>query len=295
MGGSISATALRRRSSSARRALGSFTRLLESVVVSEREAARGMLGTLDPRSKLIGAGVLLVAISLLHDLRTIAACWAVCAAAAVALGTRARRLAGLLVVPLLFSIAVSLPAVLNVVTPGRPVALICNLPRTLGPVRLPEVLAVTDSGLVVAARLVVRVGACVTIVAAAVLTTRRHHIVQALGSLGFPKPFVSVLTMMERYLEVLVRAAQQIHLARISRTIATQGLRQEHSWVAAGMGSLYRRSREMTEDVYSAMIARGFTGGHVPARQAPMASRDWVCLVACAAFGAALIILERRF
>jgi energy-coupling factor transporter transmembrane protein EcfT len=71
---------------------------------------------------------------------------------------------------------------------------------------------------------------------------------------------VTLLSMMERYLWVLARAAEEIHLAKASRSIARGSLRDEQAWVAAGIGSLFRRTRALGHEVYLAMISRGYTG-----------------------------------
>ena len=78
--------------------------------------------------------------------------------------------------------------------------------------------------------------------------------------IGIPKIFVTLLTMMERYLGVISRSAEEIHLAKLSRTIQSGSLRQEHNWAAAGIGSLFRRSQSLGHQVYMAMISRGYTG-----------------------------------
>lgn len=267
----------RSRSSSARRALSSFTRLLERLLAHDA-APDGFLQRVDPRAKLIGFGGLLIAVSFVHGPAALAICIACCLIAAMASRVPVRRFAEWLPAPVLFTAVIAAPATLNVITQGRPV---------LG---LPYGLAVTDAGLLVAGRLVLRVTACVSIVALLSLTTRRHRLLQGLRGLGVPRMFVVVLTIMERYLEVLVRAAEHVHLAKLSRTIRPRGLRDEHAWVAAGMGSLFRRSRSLAESVHLAMISRGFTGEFRVLDQGRFGWREVEFLGAVAIFAGALIL-----
>lgn len=268
----------RRRSSSARRALSSFTRLLERMVVHDSAAADGLLQRVDPRAKMIGLGGLLIAVSFVHSPLALAACLAGCLIAAGASRVPPRRFAEWLPAPVLFTAVIAAPAALNLVTRGRPV------------VELPYGLAVTDAGLLVAGRLVLRVTACVSIVALLSLTTRRHDLLQALRGFGVPRMFVVVLTMMDRYLQVVIRAAQQVHLAKLSRTVKSRGLREEHAWVAAGMGSLFRRSRSLAESVHLAMISRGFTGDVRTPDACRFGPREFAFLAAVAV-GIAILIL----
>ena len=268
----------RRRSSSARRALSSFTRLLERMLALDA-CGGGFLQSVDARAKLIGFAGLLVAVSFVHTPLALAACLAGCLVCATVSRVPVRRFLDWLPAPVLFTAVIAAPATLNLITEGRPV------------LALPYGLAVTDSGLFTAGRLVLRVTACVSVVALLALTTRRHRLLQGLRGLGVPRVFVVVLTMMERYLEVIVRAAEQVHLSRISRTVSPRGLRDEHAWVAAGMGSLFRRSRSLAESVHLAMIARGFTGDHHTLSEDRFGVREVAFLVGIAGFAGLLLIL----
>lgn len=272
---------VRRRSSSVRRALSSFTRLLERMLAHDSCADSGFLQRVDPRAKLVGLVGLLVAISFVHSMVALGLCIAICAICALLSRVPLRRFADWIPAPVLFTTVISAPATLSLITKGHPI------------LALPYGLAVTDTGLVTAGRLILRVTACVSVVALLALTTRRHRLLQGLRGLGVPRMFVVVLTMMERYLEVIVRAAEQTHVARLSRTIRPQGLRDEHAWVAAGMGSLFRRSRSLAEAVHLAMISRGFTGEIRVMESQRLSIRDGVFVVGVAAFAAGLLLIGR--
>ena len=238
-----------RRADLARRAAGTFAGLLAELLSAEEASAqRGFLQRMDPRAKIIGVAVLVVMATVLHALPALAALYG--AAVAVALVSRVplRRLARVWLVVPLFSVAIMLPAVLNVVTPGRSV------------LTLAHGLSITSDGLMVAARFVLRAAACVTLVLLLTSTTRPDRLFRGLRCLGVPRLFVMLLSMMERYLWVLARSAEEIHLAKIGRSIGQGSLRDERVWVAAGMGSLFRRTRSLGHEVYLAMISRGYTG-----------------------------------
>ena len=82
--------------------------------------------------------------------------------------------------------------------------------------------------------MVLRATACVCLAMLLAASTSPARLFRGLQGLGVPRVFVMLLGMTERYLAVLLRAAGEIHLAKISRSIAPGRLRQEHSWVAAG-------------------------------------------------------------
>ena len=111
-------------------------------------------------------------------------------------------------------------------------------------------------------------------------TTTARELPVALSRLRVPAVFVSVLTLMIRYIDVLTAEARRMRMARISRGDSPRMLHQVGA-TAKGVGSLFLRSYERGERVYLAMLSRGFDG-RVPQLAvgagctAPASSRQWL-------------------
>jgi len=269
-----------RRHPAVRRGLAAMLRLLAALLDDRPAARRGLLQALDPRVKAPALLGLAVVATLLHGLPALLAVYGVALLLALLSRIPARQLFGAwLLVPLVPALA-ALPAAVNVITPGAPV-----LPLWPGA-------SVTDAGLYVAARLMLRILACVTCTLLLVNTTRPARLFHGLRGLGAPKLAVMLLAMMVRYLAVVARAAEEIHLAKLSRTLLPGTLRQEQTWVAAGMGALFRRTRALGEDVYLAMLARGYTGEAALLETTRPGPREWAFLAAMAAIGAGIWLLD---
>jgi cobalt ECF transporter T component CbiQ len=255
----------------------------------------GALRAADPRAKLLAAAGLIVVATLLRGLLPLAACLVLALAMSVAAKVPGRRLLPVVVAVPLASAALMLPAALNVVSGGSPLLILWRpAGGSLGPWRLPEVVAVTGDGLLVAGRMVLRTTACAALALLLAATTRPQRLLGALRSLGVPQAFVMVLAMAERYLAVLLQSAQELHLARLSRSVAPIGVRREEAWAAAGVGAMFRRTRSLADAVTLAMVSRGFTGEVRLLRPARWRGRDWLLVAAAAAVAAALLILDRR-
>lgn len=270
-----------------RRALNSFARVLEDLLTNEKISTQpGFLQGLEARAKVVGLIGLIFVVTWVHHLTTLmialGAGMALAAASRIPLARLGRSW---LAVPL-FSAAIVAPATLNLVTPGQPVLLLWQPLSS----RWPS-LAITDAGLVVASRFILRTTACVTLALLLTATTPAARLFRGLRALGVPKLIVMLLSMMERYLAVLLRAAQEIHLAKLSRSIAAGTLREEQAWVAAGMGALFRRTQALGHAVYLAMLSRGYTGEVYLLDEPRWRSRDWLFLGGAGAFGALLLLL----
>lgn len=164
------------------------------------------------------------------------------------------RPAALVAASALFSLIVAFPALFAWISPGQ--ALVPPGGPTQG--KTPP-WAVTDTGVYLAARLAMRSTASVAWVALMGHLLPFGKILKGLAAWRVPSLLLALLSMGHRYLQVLSQCAQEMHLARLSRSLAGGDLREEQAWVGAGLGSLYRRTRRLAEEVTLAMVSRGCT------------------------------------
>jgi cobalt/nickel transport system permease protein len=258
-------------------------------------AAGSWLGAVEPRAKTIGLLGLTVGATLLHGLDVLTVLLAVTVALALSCGLGPRHLGRAWLGVPLFSLAIILPATLNVVTGGTPLLTLWRFApgAHLGPWALPAGLTVTREGLVVAARFLLRSTDCVTLVLLLVATTGPGELVAALRRLGMPRAFGMVLAMAQRYLVVLLRAAEGIHLAKVSRTLEAGSLTREQRWVGAGAGILFRRTFRLACEVHAAMVSRGYDGDLQVGPAGRWRARDMAALAGAACLLAVLLVADR--
>jgi len=267
--------------------LGGLTGTLEQTLFAEEIARQdGLLQSLDPRAKLIGALALLIAISASHNLIVIAALYLLTLPIAnrsrVPMGFYLKRV---WVFMPFFTGVVALPALFNVFTPGRPLLTLIDLasPRVY--------LAITLPGVITAAFLLLRVGASVSIAVLLILTTRWATLLKALRVLHVPQAFVLILGMTYRYIYVLLHAANNMFLARKSRVVGRVSSAEERRWLAASMGTLFAKSYELSDQVYLAMQSRGFRGEALVMDALVWRGADWVWLCAFVVVAAAAVLI----
>lgn len=236
--------------------LAGITDTLEQTLFAEEIARQeGLLQSLDPRANLAGALAILLAISLSHNLFVILALYAVtlpvAAASHVPMGFYLKRV---WVFMPFFTGIVALPALFSPFTPGQPLITLLDLasPRVY--------LAITLPGVITAAFLLLRVGASVSVGVLLILTTRWAVLLKALRLLNVPQAFVLILGMTYRYIYVLLHAANNMFLARQSRLVGRMSGAEERGWLGASMGTLVSRSYALSDEVYLAMLSRGFRG-----------------------------------
>ncbi|MHB0999792.1 MAG: cobalt ECF transporter T component CbiQ [Armatimonadota bacterium] len=277
-----------------RRALGSFSEAL-AYQLSGSASCGSWMSKIEPRAKIITILMVIVTATLVHGLLPLALILITGITLALSSGVKIKYFGRVWLGIPLFSLAIILPAVLNVITDGTPVITIWHIDpgMKLGPWTLPETLSVTAPGLIVALRFILRITACVTFASMLTATTEQSALINGLRRLGMPRVFGMVLAMMQRYLSVLLRSAEDIHLAKLSRTISGGTIRSEQRWVAAGMGSLFRRTYRLAEEIHEAMVSRGYDGDIQIRSSGKIYLPDKIWLASSAIFIMVIFILDR--
>lgn len=221
----------------------------------------GTLQRLDPRVKIVAAGLLVVLATVVHHQPVLWSIYVLTLVLAVAsrvpLALFMKRV--WLFVPI-FTGLVVLPATLNIVTPGTPLLVLCRLGGHVGPWALPATLAITRPGVDVATLMVARVAISVSAVVLLTLTTLWTDLLKALRALRVSTIFVMVMEMSYRYVFVLLGMVEETYLAKRARTLRRAPTAVERRWVGSRLGATIQRSRRLTDAVYQAMVARGYSG-----------------------------------
>jgi len=266
------------------RTVGGITANIEHAVFTERHArSAGWLQARDPRAKLVGFLVAIVATSLVGSLVALALLYGAVLAAArasrVPFGFFVKRVwlgipffAGIVVVPAIFFV------------PGDRV-----FDLAVGPAHL----APSWNGLAGGVLLVSRVGVSVSLAVLMVVTTPWADLLKSLRALRTPQVFVLVLSMTYRYIFLFLHTTNGILLARKSRSVGRSSGGEQRRWITGTMGNLMSRAFKMSNDVYAAMLARGFTGEVRVYSTYRMRATDWLSLGGVAAVSVAVVLAAR--
>ena len=254
-----------------------------SIFTEEHARKAGWLQRVDPRAKLGMFLAAVLAASLSSSVVVLVLLYAVVLAAA-----RASRIpfdffvkrvwlgipffAGLIVVPALFLV------------PGPHL-----FELVLGPVTIaPTVPGVTGGVLFVA-----RVGVSVSLAVLLVMTTPWADLLKSLQALRVPGLFILVLAMAYRYIFLFLHLANGMFEARKSRIVARTSGGEQRRWITGSMGGLLNRSVKKSNDVYAAMVARGFSGSIRTFADYRMTRDDWAALAGTVAISAAAVVAQR--
>jgi cobalt ECF transporter T component CbiQ len=230
------------------KSISGFSRVLESVVTTEDIShAPGLLQSLDPRVKLVSFLVFIVGVSLVHSLPVLGGIFVLIIllslASKISPGFFLKRV--LIFVPV-FTLVIAIPALF--LTHGQP------LVHILGKI------VITRQGALSAGFLLLRVTNSLSLGVLLVLTTPWANVLAALRWARMPALIVDILGMTYRYMFLLLHSANAMFLARRSRVIGSFSGSENRRWLGRALATTMVKSQKLSEDVYLAMLARGYQG-----------------------------------
>jgi len=249
------------------RTLSNLVNAMERALDAEGLAkSDGLLQRLDPRIKVVGILALILASALAHRLWVIGAVFAVAVTMAVmsrvSFGILAKRV---WIAIFVFTGVIALPA--PFIIPGREV---WRLPGVGWPF--------TAQGLASACYLVARVETAATLSVLLILCTPWSHVLKALRVLRVPVVFVVTLGMTYRYILLLLQTAHDMFESRRSRMVGKLEAAERRRVAASSAGVLMSKSLQLSGEVYSAMLSRGFRGEVYVLDDFQTSTLDWIML-----------------
>jgi cobalt/nickel transport system permease protein len=246
----------RRKGSFVEKTLGGAATVMRQAMFGEDVAnGPGLLQRIDARVKLVSLLGVLVAAALVRNVEVLAGLYVlalvVAAASHLKLSFFVKRV--WLFIPIFTGVVVA-PATLNIVTKGHVVV-------ALGSWWFGHRIGITSQGLAAAGLIVSRVAVSISIVVLLTITTPWAKLMAALRALYVPRMFIQVVGMAYRYIFYLLGSVDDMYTARRSRMVGAEtDTKAGRSFVAATAGSLFGKAHALSEEVYMAMVSRGYTG-----------------------------------
>ena len=235
---------------------------------------RGFLQSIDPRVKLVTLLALLVFSMLTHNIWVLASIYGclllLAAFSKINILFFLKRV--WIFIPI-FTAVIAIPALF--ITKGEPLLSI-------------GVLTITRQGFWGATFLVSRVATAVSISSLLVLTTEWHKLLFALRFLRVPALIILTLAMSYRYICVLIKLSRDSFLARKSRVIGEVSWKSNLLFLSRTISIMFIRALKLGEDVYLAMMSRGFDGEATLTTQQPLRRMDYGWMLGISALIGAL-------
>ena len=167
-------------------------------------------------------------------------------------------------IALFFGLFISLPASLNIITPGKIIIPLISFsePVHLWIYNIPDVIGITDSGIQVVIIFFLRILNTVAFTMLSVFTTPLNSFIKSFRIIGIPDTFLLIITLAYKYIFILTAIIEETYFAlksRLTGHIKSKGIRE---LIGSRIFFIFRRSASVYENTYMAMLSRGY-GGNV--------------------------------
>jgi len=260
--------------------VGALAFLKESIFADEYASQNGFLQSLDSRIKTATFLSIILQILFTRNILVLLCLYALCLLltqiSRINLGFFLKRT--WVFIPL-FSLFIAIPALFSVFTPGESLFTF----KAAG-----FRLIITRQGLHGATLFVTRVITSVSFVVLLSITTKHFELLKVLRIFKIPQVFVMTLGMCYRYIYLFVETIENTYLAIKSRVGTKVHYRRGQHIVAWNIAYLWARSYQLNEQVYSAMLSRGYRGEPVILNDFKLKTKDWLWLLSVTAMLAAV-------
>ena len=252
--------------------LGVLVFLKDSIFAQEYALQKGFLQSLDPRVKAATFLLFIIQVLLTRNIPTLLFRYALCLflvlASSINLWFFLKRT--WFFIPL-FSLFIAIPALFNKFSPGEALVIWHVLGLEL---------IITRPGLLGALIFVLRVVVSVSFIILLSITTRHFELLKVLRIFKVPQVFVMILGMCYRYVYLFIEIIQNTYLAIKSRVGTVIQYKKGQGIVAGNIVSLWNRSVQLNDEVYQAMLSRGYQGEALAWNDFRIKPKDWLWLFA---------------
>jgi cobalt ECF transporter T component CbiQ len=238
----------KRRGNFIQRTIDALAETLERSLYAEQLAeGGGLLQRLDPRVKLVAMLGFIICSAASRNLPVVVAIAVLALCLALVSRIPFRSLSPVWIGMFVFSGLIAGPAIF--LTPGPSLATVPWLGWE-----------VSSYGLRSAALLILRSEVSITFSVLLVMTTPWIQVMKSMRIVGVPTTVVVILGMTYRYIFLMLQSASDMFEARQSRVIGTLSSADARRLASATVGVLLSKSFQLSNDVYLAMLSRGFRG-----------------------------------
>ena len=161
----------------------------------------------------------------------------------------------------LFGFLVALPSAFNVITKGEIILSVVTLSRPyhFWIYQIPAEVGLTKEGIYGVALLTLRVINSLSLSFLVLYTTPLSEMVRALKFLRVPDSFLIIILLCYKYILIFLKSVENMYLAKKSRMIREDSPEKAREWIAGRLAYIFRKTHRRGEDVFQAMVSRGFS------------------------------------
>jgi len=192
----------------------------------------------------------------------------------------------------IFGFLIALPSSLNIITKGEIIYPLLHLESQVDfwIYHIPAEIGLTREGLGVTLMLTLRIINSLSISLLIINTTPFTEIIRALKLFRIPDTFLMIISITYKYIFIFARTVEDIYFSMKSRITGSLSKTEMRELIAGRIAFMFKKSRITCEEVYRAMISRGFSNEAIIYSFNRMELTDWFACVIFLITGIVLLL-----
>lgn len=228
----------------------------------ELASKEGLFQKLDARIKTLAGIFFIIIVSLKQEIMPEAAIAVfillLCITARINLFEFYRRV---LFFGFIFGFLIAAPSALNLIRKGEIIIPLIQFSRSYDfwIYHIPAEIGITREGSYGVGLLTLRVMNSIAISLFVLYTTYFQDIIKALKTLRVPDVFLMIITLSYKYIFIFAKTVEDMHLAKKSRLLGELDDAKGRQWVTGRIAFIFRKTQLKCDEIFKAMLGRGFT------------------------------------
>ncbi len=176
-----------------------------------------------------------------------------------------------------FGFLIALPSAFNFITKGELILPVVKLsrPYDFWIYHVPATIGITKQGITSVAMLTTRVINSLSLSFLVLCTTPFLEMIKALKILKVPDSFLIIISLCYKYILIFSKTIEDMYLAKRARMLREEKNKKAREWIAGRLALIFRKTQLRCEEVYRAMIGRGFSDSIKLYGFGKMLATDW--------------------
>ncbi|MGZ3525743.1 MAG: cobalt ECF transporter T component CbiQ [Thermodesulfobacteriota bacterium] len=176
-----------------------------------------------------------------------------------------------------FGFLIAFPSAFNFVTKGEMILPVATLsrPYDFWIYHVPATIGITKEGMFGVAMLTMRVINSLSLSFLVLYTTPFPEMMRALKVLKVPDTFLIIITLCYKYIFIFSKTIEDMYLAKRARMLREDDNKKAREWIAGRLALIFRKTQLRCEEVFRAMVGRGFSDSIKLYGFEKMRAMDW--------------------
>ena len=229
---------------------------------SELLSKNGLFQKIDPRIKILFLIFFILIVSLkkdlLSELYVLIFVFILVLLSRLKVVTFYRRV---LLFGFIFGFLIALPSAFNFMTRGEVILRVATLSRSYDfwIYHVPATIGITKEGVLGVGMLTMRVINSLSVSFLVLYTTPFPEMVKALKILKVPDTFLIIISLCYKYIFIFSKTIEDMYLAKRARMLREDDNKKAREWTAGRLALIFRKTQLRCEEVFRAMVGRGFS------------------------------------